>query len=140
MDNFTTEKRTTFDQLIETGKKKIEDKLILIEVCLQQCTNIYRVCCNIESLTTNVDSRLKELYNKMAKIANSFDGLTILTTSIDGQILSLENQIFSFEKERDKIMRRPRNFRGLVSSKLNTLGVHKRECMELIAKPTPTNI
>lgn len=82
-------KRVTFDQLIETEKKKIERKMILIENCLKQCTNIYRVCCNIETLTTNVDSRLKELHDKGANIANSFDGLTSLTLSIDGHILSL---------------------------------------------------
>lgn len=72
----------------------------------------------------------------MANIANSFDGLTALTSSIDGQILSLENQFFSFEKEKDKIIRRARNLRGLVSPRLDSLGVHKRECMDMLEKPT----
>lgn len=104
---------------------------------MKQRTNIYRVCCNIGSLTTNADDRLKELYDKMATIANCFDGLTTLTTSVDGKFLSLENQVFSFEKEKDKTLRRARNLRGLVSPRLDSLGVHKRECLDMLAKPTP---
>lgn len=103
---------------------------------MKQCTNVYRVYCNIEILTANVDQRLKELHEKIANIANSFDGLTSLTTSIDGQILTLENQVFSFEKERDKIIRRARSLRDLVSPRLDLFGVHKRECMDMLAKPT----
>lgn len=139
LDSFSIAKRAAFDQLIVTAKEKIEEKLISIEVCLKQCTNIYRVCCNIGSLIANVNDRLRELYDKMGTIANSFDGITTLTTSIDGKILSLENQVFAFEKEKEKILRRARNLRGLVSPRLDSLGVHKRECMDMLAKPTPVD-
>lgn len=54
--------------------------------------------------------------------------------------MTLENQIFSFEKERDKIIRRERSLRGLVSPRLDSLGVHKREWMDMLGKPTPTEV
>lgn len=47
---------------------------------------------------------------------------------------------FCFEKERDKIIRRARSIRGLVSPRLDSLGVHKRECMDMIAKHTPIEV
>lgn len=52
-----------------------------------------------------MDKKIKEFQEKSANIANSFDGLTSLTTSIDGQILIFEAQISVLEKERDKIIR-----------------------------------
>lgn len=87
-----------------------------------------------------MDKRIKELQEKIATIANSFDGLTSLTPSIDGKILTLENQFFSFETERDKIIRRGRSLRGLVSPILDSLGVNERECMDMLGKPTPVEV
>lgn len=57
-----------------------------------------------------------------------------MNTSIDGQILILEAQISVLEKERDI------SLRGLVSPWLNSLRVHKKECMDMVGKPTPTEI
>lgn len=63
-----------------------------------------------------------------------------MTTSIDSQILILENQISVLEKERDKIIRRARILRGLVSPRLDSLSVHKKECMDMVGNPTPTEV
>lgn len=82
LERFTLAKKAAFDQIIETKKRRVEEKLVLIENSLKQCTNIYRVYCNIEILIANVDKWLKELHEQIANISNSFDGLTSLTTSI----------------------------------------------------------
>lgn len=107
---------------------------------MKQYINIYKVCCNTDILTTNVDKKIKEFQEKIENIANSFDGLTSLTTSIDGQNLIFENQIYVLEKERDKIIRRAKSLRGLVSPRLDSLSVHKKECMDMMGKPTPIEV
>lgn len=101
---------------------------------------MYRACCNTDILKANVNNKIKELQEKIANIANSFDEFISLTTSIDGQILILENQIYVLEKERDKIIRRARSLRGLVSPRLDSLSVHKEECMDMVGKPTPEEV
>lgn len=60
LERFTQTKRVGFDQVIEFEKKKIDEKTKLIENYLKQRTNIYRVCCNSDILTTNVDKKIKE--------------------------------------------------------------------------------
>ncbi|XP_059072498.1 uncharacterized protein LOC131873613 [Cryptomeria japonica] len=84
LERFTQAKRATFDQMIESEKKEIIDKLKLIDNALRQCTNIYRVCCNTGLLTTDLDKRIKDTQEKIVGIINSFDGSNSLTTSIDG--------------------------------------------------------
>lgn len=95
LEKSTLAKRAAFDQIIDKEKKKIEENIILIENYLKQDTNIFRVCCNTNILTPKIDEKIKEVQDKIANIANSFDGLISLTTSIDGQILTLENQMSS---------------------------------------------
>lgn len=63
-----------------------------------------------------------------------------MTTSIDGQILVLEAQVFSLEREKDKIIRRAGSLRGLVSPWLDSLSVHKKECIDMVGKPTSTEL
>lgn len=126
--------------MIESERKEIDEKLKLIDNSLKQCTNIYRVCFNIDSLTFNLDKKIKEFREKIVSIANSFDGLNSLTTSIDGQISVLEAQISILEKEKDKIIRRARSMRGLVSPQLDSLSVHKKECMDTVSNPTLTEL
>lgn len=112
----------------------------LIDNAIRQCTNIYRVCCNTGLLTTDLDKRIKESWEKIVGIVNSFDGSNSLTTSIDGQILVLEVQVSALERDKNKIIGRARGLRGLVSPRLDSLSVHKKECIDMVGKPTPEKL
>lgn len=73
-------------------------------------------------------------------LANSLDGNQTLTSTIDGQILITKSEIFGLEKDMDRLIQHARELIGLVSSRLNTLLLHKRESIELMNKPTPTDL
>lgn len=60
-----------------------------------------------------------------------------MNTSIDGKIFVFEAQVLALEGEKDKIIRRARSLRGLVSPWLDSLSVHKKECIDMVGKPTP---
>lgn len=138
LESFTQAKRSTFDQMIELENNEINDKMKLIDNALRQCTNIYRVCRNTCLLTTETDKGIKDIQEKIVGIVNSFDGSNSLTTSIDGQILVLEAQISALKRDTNKIIKRDKDIRGLVSPRLESSSVHKKECIDMLGKPTPT--
>lgn len=61
LERFTQAKRVAFDQVIESEKKKIDEKLKLIDNSLKWFINIYKVCCNVDILTADVNKKIKEL-------------------------------------------------------------------------------
>lgn len=98
----------------------------MIDDALRQCTNICQVCCNSSLLIAGIDKSIKDVQNTIASIVNNFDGVNSLTTSVYGQILLLEVQISALERDEDKIIRRAKELRGLVSPQLDTLYAHKK--------------
>lgn len=112
----------------------------MIDDALRQCTNIYEVCYNSSLLTSGIDKSIKYIQNIIAGIVNNFDGVNFLNTFVAGQIWLLEVHISTLERDKDKIIWRAKELIGLVSPWLDTLYIHKKECLDTMGKPTPIEL
>lgn len=126
--------------MIISDKAKLTEEITRIDEALHKCSQIYLSCTNTTKLTTNLDNKIKVDKDKLEQLVVIFDGIESLTSFVDGQNLLLESEISALEKENDKLMRWARELRGSISPQLNTLLLHKWECMDQMNMPTPATL
>lgn len=126
--------------MITSDKAKLIDDMTRIDESLHQCSRIYWSCTNTKKLTTDLDNKVKPYKDKLEQLVVTFDGTESLTSFDDGQIFLLESEISALEKEREKLIQWDRELRGLVSLQINTLLLHKKECMEQMNMPKPETL
>lgn len=92
--------------MIVLEKGKLKTFLQSIDDALAEGGKVYKTCLDFSKLTTSIDKKILDCKDHLLQISNSYNLLTNLTSSLEGLILAVMDQILRLEKERDNIIRR----------------------------------
>lgn len=103
-----------FLQMIEFDKGKLQTCLQSIDATLAKGGRVYKTCLDFGKLTTPIDKQLSDCRSNLIQISNSYNRTVNITSSLDGTIFVVIDQILKLEKHRDSLMKRSNEFQNLI--------------------------
>jgi hypothetical protein len=101
------------------------DSLSIWVKCIQGAIfeggNIYKSCITMKKFTIDFDERIKDQEAKLITISQDFDPKTSSIVDHEGQIISLHDKIIGIVHEKNRVVERVCELRGLIGPKIEKM-------------------
>lgn len=125
----------TFQKMIEDYRVRLNKGLQTISEALSEGGKIYKSCLILPKFTLDIDKKISVFQGKLDGISQSFDSNVSLTSSIEGQVMTLIDQILILNIENDRILRQFGELQNLITPQMDTKLNNNVDCMKTMTQP-----
>lgn len=140
LDKFKNVWMQNFQKMIEDDRVRLNKRLHIISDALSKGGKLYKSCLIFPKFTVDVNKQIGVCQGKLASISQSFDPNINLTNNIQGQIIAINDQISSFQVDKDTILRKVSELQNLIAPQLDNMLSYKVYCMKEMARSVPFDL
>lgn len=126
--------------MIEDDRVRLNKGLQTISEALTKGGKIYKSCLILPKFMVDIDKQINLCHPNLAGISQSFDCNVAITSSIEGKVMALNDQISSLNVEKDRILRKVGELWNLIAPRMDTMLSNKVDCIKAMAQPIPTEL
>lgn len=115
--------------MISTEKTKIHTYLQSIDEALAEEGKVYKTCLDFSKFVASLDKKIMDYKSQLLQISHAYNPTSNLTSSLQGPILAVMDQLLKLEKERDSVIRRATKIWNFIGPRLDNLLCHKIKCI-----------
>lgn len=97
-------------------------------------------CLILPKFTADINKQISICQGKLVGISQSFDLNITLTSSIEGQVMALNDKISSLNAEKDRILRRVGELQNLIALRMDTMLSNKVYFLKAMTQPVVTEL